>query len=152
MICATVCTQLTFATVPKHETLCPLTKSDFVMDKGMQWKLTKWHSRIDSMLNSIKIKTMTLQLLDFGYGEHAHDHTSAREHTYTTSSREIPVGNSGKKARPLVLLAQASVLTPSLALLYFGDNLQLCLSHNQSADRRRAALHCRNASLMSSHL
>ncbi|KAL1256681.1 hypothetical protein QQF64_012226 [Cirrhinus molitorella] len=92
---------------------------------------------------------MTLQLLDFGYGELQ---TQAHVNAHTTSSQETPVCNSGEKTRPLVLLARAAVLTPSLALQYFGDNLQLCLSHSQCADRRRAALHCRNASVVCSHL
>lgn len=84
--------------------------------------------------------------------KHTHNLTSERTYSNTTSSQEIPVCNSGEKTRPLVLLARASVLTPSLALQHFGNNLQLCLSHNQCADRRWAALHCRNASLVSSHL
>ncbi len=73
---------MTSATVPNHETLCLFTKSDFVMDKGMRWKLTKWHSGNDSMLNSIRIKTMTLQLLDFGYGE-LQTRTQSHKHTWT---------------------------------------------------------------------
>lgn len=49
--------QLTSATVLKHKTSCPFTKSDFVIDKGMRRRLAKWHSGDDCMLNSIRKKT-----------------------------------------------------------------------------------------------